>query len=357
MFVGKPRRWLTLPLSTAALAMVAACGASSGGGDGSSAVTNTAVVGTADATATEAQPSDAGPTDAEPTEVGPTVGQPTSGEPPLGEPPGAVVGSAATAIPTGPTVGPRSVLTGQGVIRQLDDDPPVLCLGPVAQSYPPQCSGPLIFGLDWTEMPDYRDVQGVRWGEARVVGTYDGQAFTLIRPPIRSRYPFEPDLAMGAPEADQLCDDPFEGSEADFDGLSVEASRARDDVAATLEASQSYVSSFSTNGKSVLNVVLVQGADVADMQTWVRKVWPGGLCIETRDAPPRATVNQALDAMSRADLPGVFSWSAANEGGLQVKVLLADEDTINGIDQVVSGFLDPSDVDIQGALIPLDFSG
>ncbi len=339
MFARTPRGVVSLPLSVAALVVVAACGGSSGG--------EVAPTSVANSTTTGPVTSDAELSGAERAGAQVTTGDPTvNGVPP-----------DAAAAPTRRTIGPRSVLTGQGLVRQLDDDPPVLCLGPVARAYPPQCSGPLIFGLDWTEMPNYRQAQGVRWGEARVVGTYDGQAFTLIRPPIRSQYPFEPDLATGAPEAEQLCDDPFGETGIGFDGLSTEASRALRDVTALLEASDAYVSSFSSDGESVLNVMLVEGADAAQLVAQARAVWPGGLCIETRDAPPRAEVNQALGALSRADLPGVFSWAAANEGGLQVTVLLADEDTINGVNSVVSGFIDPEDVTIQGALVPLDLSG
>lgn len=47
---------------------------------------------------------------------------------------------------------------------------PELCLGGVAESLPPQCSGPVIDGLDmsgWSE-----EAQGVRWGDRRVVVTW-----------------------------------------------------------------------------------------------------------------------------------------------------------------------------------------
>jgi hypothetical protein len=40
-------------------------------------------------------------------------------------------------------------VAGQGTVIQVGDTAPHLCLGPVAESYPPQCSGPEITGWDW----------------------------------------------------------------------------------------------------------------------------------------------------------------------------------------------------------------
>ena len=59
-----------------------------------------------------------------------------------------------------------------------------LCLGPVAESYPPQCSG--IELVDWTwDGVDGSEQEGdVRWGTYAVQGTYDGEAMTVTQPPI-----------------------------------------------------------------------------------------------------------------------------------------------------------------------------
>jgi hypothetical protein len=54
-----------------------------------------------------------------------------------------------------------------------------LCLGPVAESYPPQCGGPPLVDWDWAKHDGTFDHQGdVRWGTYALTGTWDGTSFT-----------------------------------------------------------------------------------------------------------------------------------------------------------------------------------
>ncbi|HTW15692.1 MAG TPA: hypothetical protein VMF51_11215 [Nocardioides sp.] len=82
---------------------------------------------------------------------------------------------SAAPVPAGPvrTVRLATVLdTGEGA---------ELCLGPVAESFPPQCSGLAITNWDWAEhgqeMFDEQDP--VRWGTYAVTGRWDGTAFEV----------------------------------------------------------------------------------------------------------------------------------------------------------------------------------
>ncbi len=62
--------------------------------------------------------------------------------------------------------------TGSGTVE--------LCLGPVAESYPPQCGGPAITNWVWSEHRGMFEQQGdVRWGTFAVTGTWDGTSFTV----------------------------------------------------------------------------------------------------------------------------------------------------------------------------------
>jgi hypothetical protein len=52
-----------------------------------------------------------------------------------------------------------------------------LCLGPIAQSYPPQCGGPDVTGWDWSGIGQLHDQQGaVTWGSYAVTGRWDGSS-------------------------------------------------------------------------------------------------------------------------------------------------------------------------------------
>lgn len=76
------------------------------------------------------------------------------------------------------------LVSGQGTVIQSFDEPPQLCLGAVAESYPPQCSGPEIVGWDWSAIELKESVEDVTWGAYAVIGLWDGERFELEEPPI-----------------------------------------------------------------------------------------------------------------------------------------------------------------------------
>jgi hypothetical protein len=90
---------------------------------------------------------------------------------------------AGPSAPTAPPAAPGDVRS-RNLITVMDkdatDDLVELCLGPVAESYPPQCAGPAITNWDWASQKGMFDEQGdVRWGSYAVTGTWDGTSFTV----------------------------------------------------------------------------------------------------------------------------------------------------------------------------------
>ncbi len=62
----------------------------------------------------------------------------------------------------------------------IDTGRPELCLGAVAESYPPQCGGPEITNWGWGQHDGTFEREGdVRWGEFALTGTFDGTAFRV----------------------------------------------------------------------------------------------------------------------------------------------------------------------------------
>ena len=55
-----------------------------------------------------------------------------------------------------------------------------LCLGPVAESYPPQCDGLPMADWTWEGVDGFETSGDVTWGAYAVRGTYDGAAFTTV---------------------------------------------------------------------------------------------------------------------------------------------------------------------------------
>ncbi|MEO7348390.1 MAG: hypothetical protein ABIW32_00780 [Terrimesophilobacter sp.] len=73
---------------------------------------------------------------------------------------------------------------GIGTVIQIGNAAPQICFGPVAESSPPQCSGPEILGWTWTDS-DYHETSGTtQWGTYAVTGTWDGERFTSTETPI-----------------------------------------------------------------------------------------------------------------------------------------------------------------------------
>ena len=61
---------------------------------------------------------------------------------------------------------------------------PMLCLGGVAESLPPQCTGPTVNGWDWSVVDGETSASDVTWGRYRVQGMWDGETLTVIGIPM-----------------------------------------------------------------------------------------------------------------------------------------------------------------------------
>ena len=72
--------------------------------------------------------------------------------------------------------------TATAMVLESPEHGPQLCLSGVFESYPPQCGGLDIVGWDWESVADEESAQGSTWGEYTVIGTYDGERFTLTEP-------------------------------------------------------------------------------------------------------------------------------------------------------------------------------
>lgn len=110
-------------------------------------------------------------------------------------------GGSATWTPATPEL-PREV-HGVGTVLERDAGP-MLCLGPIAESYPPQCDGPPIVGWDWSALDGRQTASGVTWGAYAVWGDWDGETFAVTREPVPA--------ALHDPEAGPSRADPWDES-------------------------------------------------------------------------------------------------------------------------------------------------
>ena len=157
----------------------------------------------------------------------------------------APLGSVTPVPPAGEVSAVGTVLDAVGE--------PELCLGPVAESYPPQCSGIPLEGWTWDGVEGAESSGDVTWGAYAVQGTYDGEAFTVTQPPIM--------LALYDPMAteDPTGGEPGAGDEATLAAIQDELPDRLGD---------SYLSSYPQDGWLWVDVVWDDGTwqDAADAE-------------------------------------------------------------------------------------------
>lgn len=229
-----------------------------------------------------------------------------------------------------------------------------LCIGPIAESYPPQCRGPELRGeFSWDDV-QAQEQAGVRWTDTVyvAVGSFDraADAFTLTRPlstdaPPGVAMPTAAEVAFA-----QLCDDPYRGGDPVRSG-DFESQERLQQRLTTLDG---YVTSWVSDGVDLFNVVVTgdpEGAHAA-----LREVWAGGLCVEQRDLPTAADVASAQAALSEraTELGLTSSGSGGVSGLLEVEVVLADVETTALVHEIVRPWLTPDQVRISGAMQPLE---
>lgn len=158
-------------------------------------------------------------------------------------PPTAPLGSVWPASPSGEVI-------AQGTVLDVDGDAE-LCLGAVAESYPPQCSGLPLTNWTWEGVDGSESSGDTTWGAYAVQGTYDGEAFTVTQPPVM--------LALYDPMApeDPTGGEPGAGDEQTLQAIQEELPDA---------LGEAYLGSYPDNGWLWVDVVWDDGTwqDAAD---------------------------------------------------------------------------------------------
>lgn len=268
--------------------------------------------------------------------------------------------TSVAGSPGAPAASPTAALPAAGPVRTVttvldDGDGPVMCLGGMADSLPPQCDGPAVGGWDWDEHPDAESAGGSRWGEFVLVGAWDGTTFTPseVRAATQDDYPVTDDLPFrtsceepaggwvpvdpatttgaartrasrvaealpdyGMTWGDQSINPRWEDAQqlmdGTFEGTSLELEQAMNDPAYT-----------------ILNVGVTD--DLARAEAAVREVWGGPLCVY-EVANTFARLRQVAEELQ--DLPGGLG---AQFGTISNRVelhVLHDDGSIRGwVDQ------------------------
>lgn len=262
-----------------------------------------------------------------------------------------------SAPPSQSTSTEKSEVVGSGMLFQRSaQDPVVLCVGGVAESMPPQCSGPRVIGDDLWQHVASEAAQGARWSTDTVyaVGHLDlddgSEGTVSLTRDLSTTPPASAISTLGQASFSQLCDDPRE----DLDEQAPPAPDPQQTAAlATLLEQESAVPGFVSlhvSGNTLPNVVVTTQTDLQQARQQIREVYSGPLCLVKQDQPPRKDVLAAQDAVVEALGPGrLLGAGTGSTGGLEVQVVFADAATRQAVHDAVAPWLTPDEVTITGA--------
>ncbi len=181
-----------------------------------------------------------------------------------------------------------------GTVLEKGASGAMLCFA-VADSLPPQCSGPAIHGWDWAKVTGAESSGQVRWGDYAVTGTWDGTALTMTRPAVgRAEYekshprPTPPDpwttpcpepgggwVVVTPKTTTTVTQDQAIGVAQGLPGFgAVWVDQSRNPAAVNPNAEGD---GANNPKKLILNVRVTQGRDAAEAA--IRQVWGGMLCV------------------------------------------------------------------------------
>ena len=279
-----------------------------------------------------------------------------------------VSGSAAT--PAGPVVSPTAIPAAAGAVEAtatvLDDgDGPELCLGGVADSLPPQCDGPPVEGWDWDVHPEHESVDGVKWGEFRVVGEWDGTTFTVTD----ARRAAEGDHAVAEEPEVSPCEEP-EGGWVVVDPANATRS-ARNALGRTAEKRADYgllwidnsinpandryqggdyspdvLDQMNDPAQTIVNIGVT--GDPAEAEAELRPLWGGPLCVYRLANTHERLREVAEDVMDLPGFSGGGYGSVANV--VELGVVFDDGSMQEWADETYGEGV----VEITSALVPAD---
>jgi hypothetical protein len=215
------------------------------------------------------------------------------------------------------------------------DDPrrdPVICLGSIADSLPPQCDGTPLAGWDWGSVEGEETARRSTWGSFHLVGSYDGTTFTVLE----AGPPKPPDASGGDP-VDAAC------AQADGGWTSPDISKTSDaDVRDLMRAMEDepelaglwidYVAEPVGEGTVEPGGIIANVAFTGDLErhtAQIRERWGGPLCVvqHERTYAELRRIQRELGNGAALELGLEMTWSSVDIQGnvVELGVVVADE--------------------------------
>jgi hypothetical protein len=197
-----------------------------------------------------------------------------------------------------PTADAGHRYTTAATVIEGPDHGPRLCWS-VMESNPPQCGGGIaVVGWDWTALDGSEADRGTTWGDYVVIGTYDGQHFTITETPT----PYvAPEPTPRPPPATTPCPPPADGwgvvdaATATYEAQDAAVGYAQaqpDHVAVWVDSSMNpahamkdseitadTLSMLNDPTKLIVNVRFTGGLERHEQA--LRAIWGGALCVSS----------------------------------------------------------------------------
>ncbi|HSK16084.1 MAG TPA: hypothetical protein VK915_07935 [Gaiellaceae bacterium] len=205
---------------------------------------------------------------------------------------------------------PAGLYEVNATILEAGDAGPMLCLGAIADSYPPQCGDVPLAGWDWDAVEGEEHAAGTTWGSYRVVGRFDGETFVVTEvapfgegPPG----PGAPDFTTSCPEPEGgwAVVDPARVSEEDFGAAVAYAESQPESVAVWVDQPGG------PSGLRILNATFT--GELERHEAGLRELWGGPLCVAPSEGPTASELEQIraeAEALVEDELPFGLLWSS-----------------------------------------------
>jgi len=236
------------------------------------------------------------------------------------------VGQAPPPAPAPPAE--PSEYEATATVLEAPGSGPMLCLGPMRLPLPPQCGDVPVVGWSWKAVEGEESAAGVTWATFHVVGTYDGETFTLVEagPPRPQKEPdadlFEPPCPE--PDGGWVVPDPGASTQDDVGPAQEYATRQPDYVASWVHHVGRPTEGTYEESRPVVFVVIFTG-DAARHEAELRTRWTGPLCVVERNVPS-AREARRIRAEAEASLDGLglrmlSSWEGRPGTAAEIQVV------------------------------------
>ncbi len=226
-------------------------------------------------------------------------------------------------------------------VLESDAHGPMLCLGVILDSLPPQCGDVPITNWSWNDVDGEEQVAGTTWGEYHVVGTFDGESFTVteVGPPRRS--PSEDnedaiDTPCPEPDGGWQASDPDRVSDRDWERTAAAARKASDFAGVWIDhvAVTDPESGVERTG-IILNVAFT--GDLERHEAELRETWGGPLCVVEHPRTLRELrgIQRELGDIAEEEFELQILWSSSSEvhGVVEIGVVTIDAETRAALDE------------------------